>query len=86
MMKTSGIMEGTTEYKLGLVIRIMKKFQHLKFVGGNERIVLAVSKQLWWRFGGRRMKVYDYRIVERLNLDTMKPYFTIQKYNLQLPF
>ena len=30
------------------------------------------------------MKVYDYRIVEKLNLDTMKPYFTIQKYNLQL--
>jgi hypothetical protein len=28
------------------------------------------------------MKVYDYRIVEDLNLDTMKPYFTIQKYNL----
>jgi hypothetical protein len=28
------------------------------------------------------MKVYDYRIVECLNLDTMKPYFTIQKYNL----
>ena len=30
------------------------------------------------------MKVYDYRIVEKLSLDTMKPYFTIQKYNLQL--
>ena len=28
------------------------------------------------------MKVYDYRIVEKLNLDTMKPYFIIQKYNL----
>ena len=26
------------------------------------------------------MKVYDYRIVEKLNLDTMKPYFIIQKY------
>jgi hypothetical protein len=30
------------------------------------------------------MRVYDYRIVECLNLDTMKPYFTIQKYNLHL--
>ena len=30
------------------------------------------------------MRVYDYRIVEKLNLDTMKPYFTIQKYNLLL--
>lgn len=28
------------------------------------------------------MKVYDYRIVEKLNVDTMKPYFIIQKYNL----
>ena len=28
------------------------------------------------------MKVYDYRIVEKLNLGTMKPYFIIQKYNL----
>ena len=28
------------------------------------------------------MKVYDYRIVERLDVDTMKPYFIIQKYNL----
>jgi hypothetical protein len=28
------------------------------------------------------MKVYDYRIVEKLNLSTMKPYFIIQKYNL----
>ena len=28
------------------------------------------------------MRVYDYRIVERLNVDTMKPYFIIQKYNL----
>ena len=28
------------------------------------------------------MKVYDYRIVEKLNLDTIKPYFTIQKYNI----
>jgi hypothetical protein len=28
------------------------------------------------------MRVYDYRIEEKLNLDTMKPYFTIQKYNL----
>jgi hypothetical protein len=28
------------------------------------------------------MKVYDYRIVEKLNADTMKPYFIIQKYNL----
>ena len=28
------------------------------------------------------MKVYDYRIVEKLNMDTMKPYFIIQKYNL----
>ena len=28
------------------------------------------------------MKVYDYRIVEKLNLDTMKTYFIIQKYNL----
>ena len=27
------------------------------------------------------MKVYDYRIVEKLNRDTMKPYFTIQKYS-----
>ena len=27
------------------------------------------------------MKVYDYRIVEKLNLDTMKPYFFIQKYS-----
>jgi hypothetical protein len=27
------------------------------------------------------MKVYDYRIVEKLNLDTMKPYFIIQKYS-----
>jgi hypothetical protein len=30
------------------------------------------------------MKVYDYRIVEKLNVDTMKPYFIIQKYNLYL--
>jgi hypothetical protein len=29
-----------------------------------------------------RMRVYDYRIVEKLNMDTMKPYFIIQKYNL----
>ena len=28
------------------------------------------------------MRVYDYRIVEKLNVDTMKPYFIIQKYNL----
>ena len=28
------------------------------------------------------MRVYDYRIVEKLNMDTMKPYFIIQKYNL----
>ena len=28
------------------------------------------------------MKVYDYRIVEKLDVDTMKPYFIIQKYNL----
>ena len=28
------------------------------------------------------MKVYDYRIVEKLNVDAMKPYFIIQKYNL----
>ena len=28
------------------------------------------------------MKVYDYRIEERLDMDTMKPYFIIQKYNL----
>ena len=28
------------------------------------------------------MRVYDYRIVEKLNLSTMKPYFIIQKYNL----
>ena len=28
------------------------------------------------------MRVYDYRIVEKLNVDSMKPYFTIQKYNL----
>ena len=28
------------------------------------------------------MKVYDYRIVEKLNVDTLKPYFIIQKYNL----
>jgi hypothetical protein len=28
------------------------------------------------------MRVYDYRIVEKLNLDTMKPHFVIQKYNL----
>ena len=28
------------------------------------------------------MKVYDYRIVERLDVDTVKPYFIIQKYNL----
>jgi hypothetical protein len=28
------------------------------------------------------MKVYDYRIVEKLNLDTMKPYFVIQHYNI----
>lgn len=28
------------------------------------------------------MKVCDYRIVEKLNVDTMKPYFIIQKYNL----
>jgi hypothetical protein len=28
------------------------------------------------------MRVYDYRIVEKLNLGTMKPYFTIQKYNI----
>ena len=27
------------------------------------------------------MKVYDYRIVEDLNLKTLKPYFFIQKYN-----
>ena len=27
------------------------------------------------------MKVYDYRIVENLNLVTLKPYFSIQKYN-----
>jgi hypothetical protein len=32
--------------------------------------------------GSRRMRVYDYRIVEKLNVDTMKPYFIIQKYNL----
>lgn len=31
---------------------------------------------------GEKMKVYDYRIVEKLNLGTMKPYFIIQKYNL----
>ncbi len=30
------------------------------------------------------MKVYDYRIVETFNLETLKPYFTIQKYNLLL--
>jgi hypothetical protein len=30
------------------------------------------------------MKVYDYRIVEKLNLDTMKPYFIVEKYNLHL--
>jgi hypothetical protein len=28
----------------------------------------------------RPMKLYDYRIEEKLNLDTMKPYFIIQKY------
>ena len=28
------------------------------------------------------MKVYDYRIVEELNVDSMKPYFIIEKYNL----
>ena len=27
------------------------------------------------------MKVYDYRIVEKLNMDTLKPYFSIQKYS-----
>jgi hypothetical protein len=32
--------------------------------------------------GEEQMKVYDYRIVEKLNLGTMKPYFIIQKYNL----
>ena len=30
------------------------------------------------------MRVYDYRIVEKLNVDTMKPYFVIQKYNLAM--
>lgn len=28
------------------------------------------------------MKVYDYRIVEKLNLKTLKPYFIIQYYHL----
>ena len=28
------------------------------------------------------MKVYDYRIEEKLNVDTLKPYFIVQKYNL----
>jgi hypothetical protein len=28
------------------------------------------------------MKVYDYRIVENLNLDTLKPHFYIQYYHL----
>ena len=29
------------------------------------------------------MKVYDYRIVEDLNLKTLKPYFYIQSYNIK---
>jgi len=29
------------------------------------------------------MKVYDYRIVEDLNLKTLKPYFFIQSYNIK---
>ena len=29
------------------------------------------------------MKVYDYRIVENLNLKTLKPYFYIQSYNIK---
>ena len=29
------------------------------------------------------MKVYDYRIVENLNLDTLKPYFSLQKYSIK---
>ena len=29
------------------------------------------------------MKVYDYRIEEKLNLDTMKPCFIIQKYSIK---
>ena len=28
------------------------------------------------------MKVYDYRIVEKLDVNTMKPHFIIEKYNL----
>ena len=32
--------------------------------------------------GEEHMKLFDYRIVEKLNLGTMKPYFIIQKYNL----
>ena len=28
------------------------------------------------------MRVYDYRIVEKLNMDTMKPYFLIEYYHL----
>ena len=28
------------------------------------------------------MRVYDYRIVEKLNLKTLKPYFLIQYYHL----
>lgn len=28
------------------------------------------------------MRVYDYRIVEKLNVNTMELYFIIQKYNL----
>jgi hypothetical protein len=29
------------------------------------------------------MKVYDYRIVEDLNLKTLKPYFYIQRYSIK---
>jgi hypothetical protein len=29
------------------------------------------------------MKVYDYRIVEDLNLKTLKPYFYIQSYSIK---
>ena len=29
------------------------------------------------------MKVYDYRIVEDLDLKTLKPYFFIQSYNIK---
>jgi hypothetical protein len=53
----------------------------------NGIIVIMCESIIMWNgrkvLGGTEiMKVYDYRIVEDLNLKTLKPYFYIQYYHL----